>query len=94
MITEGSIPEQILQRGDKVDFIGNQHYRSVKGTYIWWTDLHLSLYLYVIEHPDGHAKDHFVSKHKSMDGFESVPRKCLDDNKRYIYAEPNKIKLS
>ena len=85
-------PKEILDRGAKVDFLGNTAFKAVKGTYIWYTSLHL-VCLYIIEHPDGHAKDHFVSKRKSMDGFESVPRKALDENKRYVYAYPNEVLL-
>lgn len=87
-----NFPEQILNRGDHVNFLGNNQFNAINGTYIWWTIRHLAYY-YVIEHPNGYPKNHFVSKLESMDGFESVPRKYLDDVKKYIYAQPEEVSL-
>jgi hypothetical protein len=82
--------ETIFMRGDKVDFAGNDKYKSVKGTYVWAVNPHLCIE-YVIEHPDGLDKSHFMAT-MGCDGFESIPSKELQKGLKYIYVEPNEIK--
>lgn len=82
-----------LKRGTKVNFKGNEYFKPIQGTYIWAKLEHLSLSLYVVQHPDGNPKQNFMAKPPLEDGFEAVHSKELDENYFYVYAEQHEIEL-
>jgi len=71
------------------------HIKPVKGTYIWARLDHL-MTRYVIQHPNGLSKEHFIKDYlegRFADGFESVRSSELKDGLKYIWAYADDLEL-
>lgn len=78
-------------KGDKVNYLGGNNTKEIKGTYIWAVETSTGIIRYVIEHPDGMPKSHFMAKDPFPDGFDAVHSSELKDGMKYIYAIAEKL---
>ena len=69
--------------------------KPVKGTYVHAT-LHHGISRYVIQHPNGFSKEHFLKdylKGRFDDGFEAVHSSQLKSGLKFIWASPDDLEL-
>ena len=68
----------------------------LKETYIWASIHHLGLNRYVIWHPNGISKEHFIREYlegKFADGFESIHSGDLSDEHKYMWVSASEIQM-
>lgn len=74
---------------------GGKDFKPVNGTYVWTHFGHLSFEGYVIQHPDGFDKSHFINDPDGDfdDGFEAVHSSQLKDGLKYIWADESELEI-
>lgn len=79
-----------FKRGDKVNYLGdkNDKFHPVNGTYVWAVTNGLFTQ-YVIQHPQGFKKEHFMKDYLNGDsktGIDGIDPKLLNYDITYIFV--------
>ncbi len=90
------------QRRSKVDFLGNEKYKPLKGTYIWAILIDPQYSVAYIQHGEGLLKSEFEAKppfaYHVLDGVPdprpSIPDSHFDPTERYIEVLEGEIVFS
>ena len=90
------------KRGTKVNYlggygtlvkdIGTRKLPPVNGTYVW-AILDRVGEIYIIEHPYGFPKEHFLATGGFSKDFKSVRNIELNDGLLYAYAQPEELEI-
>ena len=84
-----------FKRGDKVNYFGGK-FSPVKGTYVWAETTTSLFKQYVIEHPDGYAKEEFMKDFLAGDskkGIDGIDPKYLKYGLKYIFVYEEDLEI-
>lgn len=96
--------EPLFKRGNKVNYQGGTAPKSdteqvkcspIKGTFVWAVFYHIG-WIYIIEHPQGFTKQHFMDDAKAhgKEDFVTILNQKLQDNKNYILVPESDLELA